>query len=49
MEIKSKIKQIEDIKLKDVKDMWDLIELLKEHKKLWNEDSQYHRCRTATD
>jgi len=47
MKIVKEITQIEEIKLKDVKTIKELITILKQHKELFDENPSYHKIRLA--
>lgn len=50
---KSQIALIEDYKIKDIKTVGELIDLLKQHKQIYDEDPDYHtsryNCRSSND
>lgn len=46
-EIKSEIEQIEELKLKEVKTVGELIDILQRHKKIFDTNPSYYRCMRA--
>lgn len=49
LQLKSKIEQIEDLKLKDIKTVGELIDILKEHKEIYMQNPSYHAIRRCDD